>query len=69
MVADKSFDEAVAAAVAVEPCDGVAWKGRCPPGPDTVADTFVEVLLTPTLEKERNIFDLIYQNIYKYKLK
>ncbi len=56
MVADKSFDEAVAAAVAVEPCDGVAWKGRCPPGPGTVADTFVEVLLTPTLEKERNIF-------------
>jgi hypothetical protein len=56
VVADKSFDEAVAAAAAVEPCDGVAWKGRCPPGPDTVADTFVEVLLTPTLEKERNIF-------------
>jgi hypothetical protein len=59
VVADKSFDEAVAAAAAVEPCDGVAWKGRCPPGPDTVADTFVEVLLTPTLEKEINIFFML----------
>jgi len=65
VVADKSFDEAVAAAVAVEPCDGVAWKGRCPPGPDTVADTFVEVLLTPTLEKERNIF-LMLRNKQNY---